>query len=238
MCVECTNNNVYSIFNIVALLTAVWNLVVCVDGEKDNLALQDFLDESDEGPSSSSKKAKSSSSHSSSASKKKGQGPSKPPRQSSKVQNKPAKQKRKPPAKHVPPQKSKTIPKGNIALEEIKKEVEKQLGASKTPMEDKRQKIAKGAKKDENAYPTFDDIQSDWDDDKNEKIKPKKMNLDEKQKKIAMGAKKDTSAYPTMDDIESDWDSQEDEQRKEIRKKKASLEPKRSLIGPPPKKKR
>ncbi|VDP15290.1 unnamed protein product [Heligmosomoides polygyrus] len=153
----------------------------------------DFLDESDEGPSSSSKKAKSSSSHSSSASKKKGQGPSKPPRQSSKVQNKPAKQKRKPPAKHVPPQKSKTIPKGNIALEEIKKEVEKQLGASKTPMEDKRQKIAKGAKKDENAYPTFDDIQSDWDDDKNEKIKPKKMNLDEKQKKIAMGAKKDTS---------------------------------------------
>ncbi|KAK6051572.1 hypothetical protein COOONC_10923, partial [Cooperia oncophora] len=81
-----------------------------------------------------------------------------------------------------------------------------------TPL-NKLQKIAMGAKKDKDAYPTFDDIKSDWDDEKKEKIKPKKMDLDDKQKIIAMGAKKDTSAYPTMDDIMSDWDSSEDDKK-------------------------
>ncbi|WKY04070.1 hypothetical protein Q1695_005216 [Nippostrongylus brasiliensis] len=107
----------------------------------------------------------------------------------------------------------------------------------KTPME-KVQKIARGAKKDENAYPTFDDVMSDWEDEKKcskERIQPRKMELDEKQKMIAKGAKRDTSAYPTLDDVPSDWDSgEEDSDAKKGKKKKGKInESKLSLIGPP-----
>ncbi|EYC35945.1 hypothetical protein Y032_0954g3194 [Ancylostoma ceylanicum] len=81
-----------------------------------------------------------------------------------------------------------------------------------TPM-GKLERIARGEKKDKDAYPTLGDVQSDWDDDAKEKLKPKQPELNDKQKIIAMGAKRDQNAYPTMDDIPSDWDSKEEEEK-------------------------
>ncbi|ETN86707.1 hypothetical protein NECAME_16196 [Necator americanus] len=72
------------------------------------------------------------------------------------------------------------------------------------------------------AYPTFDDAPSDWDDEKKERLKPRQPVLNAKEKAIAMGAKRDQSAYPTMDDIPSDWETKES--RIEIGPKKVKVE--------------
>ncbi|CAJ0602916.1 unnamed protein product [Cylicocyclus nassatus] len=71
--------------------------------------------------------------------------------------------------------------------------------------------IKKGMKKASSAYPTFDDVVSDWEDEeKKPTFKPKERELNKKEKMIAMGAKRQESAYPTMDDIVSDWETNED----------------------------
>ncbi|KAK5977027.1 hypothetical protein GCK32_015145 [Trichostrongylus colubriformis] len=198
---------------------------------EDELAVEDFLDPSKRVNNSAQKK-KSSSSSSSSSKPKQRRNVTKPKRKGSGMVHlkKPGKRPKIPHSQHRAPD--------SKALDLFPKPAQASPDSSASPV-DKIQRIAMGAKKDKDAYPTMDDIKSDWDDEKKEiKIKPKKMELDDKQKIIAMGAKKDTSAYPTMDDIMSDWDSNEDDKKRSKKKKESSggTRPQKMWIGPDKKK--
>ncbi|KAK5969156.1 hypothetical protein GCK32_015574 [Trichostrongylus colubriformis] len=221
------------------------NLMACSTTKSDDeLAVSDFLEDS-EGSSKGSKdtvqrKKSSSSSDSAQRMKSSSSSKSKHGRKASKqnrkasvmVQLKKPRKRPKPPIARSPHR----TPDSKV-LDMFPKPVQTSSEPTSTPL-NKIQKIAMGAKKDKDAYPTMDDIKSDWDDEQKEKIKPKKRELDDKQKIIAMGAKKDSSAYPTMDDIMSDWDSNEDD-KKRPKKKKDLLrdqEPQKMWIGPQKKK--
>ncbi|KAK6751327.1 hypothetical protein RB195_002984 [Necator americanus] len=98
------------------------------------------------------------------------------------------------------------------------KKTPERIGA--TPRE-KMDMIKKGAKRESSAYPTFDDVPSDWGDEKKDKaqkqsskLRPKQPEMNKKELMIALGAKRQESAYPTMDDVESDWETKSDDAKK------------------------
>ncbi|XGW29939.1 hypothetical protein V3C99_009175, partial [Haemonchus contortus] len=217
-----SSSNIYLVVNVIAtLLTIIWNSTACSSsGKGDQLAVEDFLkspEKSFKGSISNESNRKKTSSSSKSKSGKQG------PKSSYKGPGPRRKSSGRP---RMPRAKRPTLSSAD-ALDLFPK-VARATPDQGTPM-NKLQRIALGAKKDKDAYPTFDDIQSDWDDEK-ERIKPKQVELGDKEKKIAMGAKKDTSAYPTMDDIMSDWDTNEDGEKQ--KKKKDTESRAKSWVGP------
>ncbi|KAK6752948.1 hypothetical protein RB195_004003 [Necator americanus] len=182
-------DNIYSFSYAFFLLISIWNLMTCSrTPTSEDILMEELIEEKESRDSSSSLL---SASRTSKETSKKYQNPKK--KQSGKKgESAKAKQPRQPRTPH--------------RTRTNEPAFDPQRG--RTPV-NKIERIARGEKKDKDAYPTFDDAPSDWDDEKKERLKPRQPVLNAKEKAIAMGAKRDQSAYPTMDDIPSDWETKE-----------------------------